>query len=148
MPIDPNFVGNFSCFRNISEDQKRKVSQIANLICYPPNHVIFKEGEPGKNLYFLSKGKIEILYDIGEEGQAHVETISGEEVVGCSALMEPYTYSASMRSLSEIEVLVVDAASLRELMQKDCKFGFILQQQIIKFLMIRILDLRLLSRQP
>ena len=143
MPIDPNLVGNLSCFRNLSEDQKRKISQITNVICYPPNHVIFKEGEPGKNLYFLSKGKIEILYDIGEEGQAHVETISGEEVVGCSALMEPYTYSASMRSLSEIEVFVVDATSLRELMQKDCKFGFILQQQIIKLLMMRIMDFRL-----
>ena len=143
MPIDPNLVGNFSCFNNFSEDQKREIAQIANVICYPPDHIIFKEGKPGQNLYFLSKGKIEILFDIDEEGQSHVETISGEEVVGYSALIEPYIYSATMRSLSEIEVLVVDAIALRELMQKDCQFGLMLQQQIIKFLMIRILDLRL-----
>jgi len=46
MPIDPNLVGNLSFFHNLPENQKN--AQIANLICYPPNHIIFKEGEPGK----------------------------------------------------------------------------------------------------
>jgi len=61
-------------------------------------------------LYFLSNGKIEILYDIDEEEQTHVEVISGEEVVGCSALIEPYIYSATMSSSSEIEALVNESA--------------------------------------
>jgi len=62
---------------------------------------------------------------------------------GCSALVEPYVYTATERCLTEIEVLEIDAVSLRELMQKDCRLGLSLQQHIIRVLMERILDLRL-----
>jgi hypothetical protein len=37
----------------------------------------------------------------------------------------------------------VDAVALRELMQKDCRLGFMLQRHVIGDLMKRILDLRL-----
>ena len=146
MSTDLNLVLNISCFRDLSKDQTKNIAQIANAMCYPPNQVLFKESEPGQNLYFLVKGKIEVLYNIGEAGQVHVDTVSGEEVFGCSALIEPYTYTATMRSLSEIEVVVVNAIALRELMQKDCQLGFILQQHIIKLLLRRVMDFRLEPR--
>ena len=89
------------------------------------------------------KGDVEVLYNIGEAGQVRVDKISGEEVVGCSALVEPYTYAATERSLTEVEVLETDVGVLRELMQNDCRMGFSIQQQIIRILMDRVLDLRL-----
>ena len=146
MATDPNLVRNISCFRDLSNDQVKHIAQIANAVCYPPNQVLFREGEPGRNLYFLVKGKIEVLYNIGEAGQVHVDTISDEEFFGCSALLESYTYTATMRSLSEIEVIAVDASALRKLMQKDYQLGFILQQQIIKLLIRRVMDFRLESK--
>ena len=72
-----------------------------------------------------------------------IREVSGEEVVGCSALVDPYMYTATERSLSEVEVLEIDAVSLRELMQRDCCFGLSLQQHILRVMMDRILHLRL-----
>ena len=146
MTTDPNLVRNFSCFRDLSKDQIKNIAQIANAVCYPPNQVLCEEGEPGQNLYFLVKGNIEVLYNIGEAGQVHVDTISAEDIFECSVLVEPFIYTATMRSLSEIEVIVIDASALRKLMQKDCRLGFILQQQIIKLLIRRVMDFRLESR--
>ena len=146
MTTDPNLMRNISCFRDLSKDQLKNIAQIATSVCYPPNQVLFREGEPGRNLYFLVKGKIEVLYNIGEAGQVHVDTISDEEFFGCSALLESYTYTATMRSLSKIEVIAVDASALRKLMQKDYQLGFILQQQIIKLLIRRVMDFRLESK--
>ena len=143
MPTDPTFLRDFSCFRDLSDDQLKAIAQITNAVCYPSGQILFEEGKPGEHLFFLVKGDVEVLYNIGEAGQVHVDTVSGEEVVGCSALVEPYTYTATERSLTEVEVLEVDAASLRELMQKDCQLGLSLQQHIIRVLMERILDLRL-----
>jgi CRP/FNR family cyclic AMP-dependent transcriptional regulator len=143
MPTDPTFLRDFSCFRDLSDDQLKAIAQITNAVCYPPGQILFEEGKPGERLFFLVKGDVEVLYNIGEAGQVHVDMVSGEEVVGCSALAEPYTYTATERSLTEVEVLEVDAASLRELMQKDCQLGFSLQHQIIRVLTERILDLRL-----
>ena len=146
MTTDPNLVRNISCFRDLSKEQLKNIAQIANAVCYPPNRVLFREGEPGQNLYFMVKGKIEVLYNIGEAEQVYVDTISDKEFFGCSTLLEPCTYAATMRSLSEIEVIAVDASALRKLMQKDCRLGFILQQQIIKLLIRRVMDFRLESK--
>lgn len=143
MPTDSVFLREFSCFRDLPDEKLEKIANFSNAICYLPDHILFKEGEPGKYLYFLVKGKVEVLYNIGEEGQVRVDTISGEEIAGCSILVEPFTYTATERSLTEIEVLEIDAQALREMMQKDCPFGMLLQQRVIKVLMDRILNLRL-----
>lgn len=143
MPTYPIFLRDFSCFRDLSDDQLKAIVQITNVVCYPPGQILFEEGKPGERLFFLVKGDVEVLYSIGEADQVRVDTVSGEDAVGCSALVEPYTYTATERSLTEVEVLEVDAASLRELMQKDCRLGLSLQQHIIRVLMERILNLRL-----
>jgi CRP/FNR family cyclic AMP-dependent transcriptional regulator len=143
MPTDPEFLQDFSCFRTLPEDKLKTIAQFANAVCYLPGHTLFNEGEPGKYLYFLINGDIEVLYNIGEDGQVQVNTISGQEIAGCSALIEPYTYTATERSLTEIEVLEIDAPLLRELMQQDSELEALIQQNIIQVLMERILDLRL-----
>jgi CRP/FNR family cyclic AMP-dependent transcriptional regulator len=143
MPTDPNYLQDFSCFRDLSEEQLKTIAQFTDAVCYPPGHVLFQEGKPGERLFFLVKGDVEVLYHIGEVGQIHVDTVSGEEVIGCAALVEPYTYTATERSLTEVEVLEVDAIALRQLMEKDCNLGLSIQQHIIRVLMERILDLRL-----
>ena len=148
MPTDTKFLRTFSCFRDLSDDQLEAIAKFSDAICYMPDHILFREGEPGKNIYFLVKGKVEVLYNISEDGEARVDTITGEEIAGCSVLIEPYTYTATERSLTEIEVLVVEASALRELMQKDCRFGMLMQQRIIKVLMDRILNLRLGVHHP
>jgi len=145
MPTDPKYLQDISCFRNLSDDQVNSLAEMTNAVCYPPGYVLFEEGKPGERLFFLVRGDIEVLYNIGEAGQVRVDTVKGEEIVGCSALVEPYVYTATERSLTEVEVLEVDAVSLRELMQRDTRLGLSLQQHIIRVLMDRVLDLRLES---
>jgi len=62
--------------------------------------------------------------------------------MGCSALMEPYMYAATNRSLTEVEVLEVNIPKLVELMEKDCKLGMAIQKQLIQFLKEYIMKLR------
>ncbi len=143
MATSPVFLREVPCFRDLPEEKLNEIAEIANAVCYLPGHILFKEGEEGKYLYFLAKGKVEIFYNIGEEGQVRVDTISGEEIAGCSILVEPFVYTATERCLTEIEVLEIDVKEFRKLMIKDCQFGMLVLQNIIKVLMKRILDLRL-----
>jgi CRP-like cAMP-binding protein len=142
MPTDSTFLRELSCFRNLSDDQINSLAEIANAVCYPSDTVLFEEGKPGLRLFFLVKGDVEVFYNFGEASQVRVDKVSGEEVVGCSALIEPYTYTATERSLTEVEVLEVEAASLRELMHNDCRLALSIQQHIMRVLMDRVLELR------
>lgn len=141
----PEYLRDFSCFRDLSEEQLNAVAEFSNAVCYPPNHILFREGEKGKNLYFLVKGVVEVLYNMGSDDQVRVEMITDEEIAGCSALAEPYTYNASERSLTEIEVLEIDILSFQELMKNNCQLGLKIYQHIIKVLMNRIHELRMVS---
>jgi hypothetical protein len=42
-----------------------------------------------------------------------------------------------------VEVLEIDNLALRELMEEDCPLGLIIQKQVIKMMMKRILDYRM-----
>ena len=145
MATDPKFLRDISCFRDLSDEQLENLAQITNALCYLPGHTLFEENKPGKLLFFLVKGDVEVFYNIGEAGQVHVDTISGEEIAGCSALIEPYVYTASERCLTEVEVLEIDAEALRNLMQEDLSLGFAIQQRMIALLMDRITNFRLES---
>ena len=143
MATDPKYLRNISCFSGLSAEQLEKLARISNALCYPAQHTLFEEGKPGKHLYFLVKGEVEVFYNIGESGQVRVDTVSDEEMVGCAALVEPFTYTATERSLTEVEVLEIDAETLREMMREDCRLGFSIQQSVISLLMDRITNFRL-----
>lgn len=143
MPTDPKYLRDFACFQNLTEDQMAAVARLATAVCYPPHHILFREGEPGERLFFMLKGEVEVLYQIGAADQERVDIVAGEEIVGCSALIKPYVYTATERSLTEIEVLEINAGELRQLMEEDYALGYTIQQQALSFLMDRIIDLRL-----
>jgi CRP/FNR family transcriptional regulator, cyclic AMP receptor protein len=143
MPTDPSYLRNFTCFRELSEDQFDAIAELTTAVCFPPGQVLFEEGTRAENLYLLANGKVEVLYNIGNEGPVRVDTVSGEEVVGCAALVPPYVNTATVRSISEIEVLELDAVALRKLMQEDFALGFSIQQQIMRMLLDRIINFRL-----
>jgi CRP/FNR family transcriptional regulator, cyclic AMP receptor protein len=143
MPTDPKYLQEFSCFRNLTEKQVEAIAEITNAVCYSAGYTLFEEDKPGDRLFFLVKGRVEVFYNIGEFGPTRVDQVSGEEVVGCSALVKPYVYSATERTVSEVEVLEVDVNALRELMQKDHDLAYTIHQHILGVLMKRILDLRL-----
>ncbi len=143
MSTDPKWLKGYKCFETLSDEQLNNIAQLTQAICYPAGQVLCEEDEPGRNVFFLVKGEVEVLYNIGEEDKARVDSLSNEEIFGCSALAEPYTYSATVRCLKEVEVLVLDAVSLRDLMEKDCCLGLKIQQYIISSLTGHIIDLRL-----
>jgi CRP-like cAMP-binding protein len=87
--------------------------------------------------------EVEVLYNIGEEGPSQVDRVQSGEIIGCSALVNPYTYTSTTRSLTEIESIVIDAEALRKLMIEDCLLGFSIQKHLIRMLLDRIIDLRL-----
>jgi CRP/FNR family cyclic AMP-dependent transcriptional regulator len=145
MPADPDRLTRYICFRDLVEDQRKAVAELADEECFSPEYTLFKEGKPASKLYLLDSGRVEILYNIGEGGPARVDTMSEGDILGCSSLIEPYIYTSTARCLTEIETMVLDAAELRKLMLEDCSLGFSIQKQIIHMLLDRTIDLRLES---
>jgi CRP-like cAMP-binding protein len=132
-----------ACFRDLPEDQLNGFTKLCSIEMVPPGQILFKEGMPGDYLYLLIQGEIEVFYNIGEGGPVQVDLMCAEEFTGCSALVPPYTYTATTQSHTELEVLKMDAKALRKLMKENCHLGFSIQQHIMRMLMDRIIWFRL-----
>lgn len=91
----------------------------------------------------LPEGKVEILYNISEEGLTQVATVGTGQTLAGSSLLLPFMYTSSARSLTSIEMLAIDSYALRKLMEEDCGPGFAIQGSPIQMLVDRINDLRL-----
>jgi CRP-like cAMP-binding protein len=140
MSVDFSYLRNYSCFDDLDDAQLSKVSDLCEAECFYPNHILFEDGKPGTHLYLLAKGEVEILFAIGEEGLAAVDRVGVGRVIGCSALVSPYMYRSTVRSLGETEALILNAVQLRELMKEDCVMGMSIQQHIIQLMLDQIVD--------
>jgi CRP/FNR family transcriptional regulator len=141
MATEAKMIRRFECFRQLTDAQVEVVAEISNSICYQKGHVLFKEGDKGDLLYLLIQGDIEVFYE-SSEGLDRVDTVSSEEVIGCSAIVPPYVYTATERALNDVEVLEIKISELRDLIEKDPRMGIKIQEHIMKILNDRILELR------
>lgn len=142
MATEPNLIRKFSCFRDMTDEQVQLIAKISNSICYPSNYVLFKEGEDGKILYLLIDGDVEIFYTTDKDDLHKVDTVSSEEIVGCSAMVPPFVYTATVQALNDVEVLEIGTQELRQLIDQDPQLGLKFQEYLIQILSDRILDLR------
>jgi CRP/FNR family cyclic AMP-dependent transcriptional regulator len=143
MPTDLTYLKNFSCFRDLSDEQRQAIAQLTTAVCYPPEYVLFEEGKPGEHIFLLANGQVEIQYQIGEDQPTRVDLISGEEILGCCTLVPPYLNTSTAKNLTEVEVLEIESEALRNLMREDCSLGFAIQQQVIHILLDRVVNFRL-----
>jgi CRP-like cAMP-binding protein len=134
--------------QNLSESQIQQIAEISEIVSYPPKHIIFEEGVMGKRLYFLVKGEVEVLFNTGKPQLTRIDTKMAECVMGCSALMEPYMYAATNRSITEVETLEIQIPALKALMESDCQIGMAIQQLLIQFMREYILKLRSMLGYP
>ena len=133
----------YPLFSELSIEQMNAVRKICKEECFYPGYTLFEDGAPAKKLYVLADGEVEVFYAIGEAGMVKVDRAGRWEILGCSALVPPYTYTSTVRPKTRIEVLELDAAALLELFEEDPRLAVSIQNQVIKCLLARIIDLRL-----
>ncbi len=114
---------------------------------YEPGTTLFEEGDSAEELFVLQEGKIALQMTLprtlGQTGRrVTVDVIARNEVVGWSALVEPYTYTLTAVCLQKVKVLSISGTKLRWLLQDDYKAGYEILKGLIKVVASRLDDTR------
>ncbi len=136
------FLHEYPLFSGLNEDQMQAVMQVCREECFVPDAILFKEGEPAEEIFVLVEGEVEETFTVDEAKLSLLRPVGVGEIIGCPALVPPYTQNCTARSLNEIEVLAIDAAGLRELFAEDCQIARLIQQHVIEALLERIGKMR------
>jgi CRP-like cAMP-binding protein len=143
MPVQTKDLQSFSFFKDLSPSKLEAMAQLCTWATFDFGQTLAQEKTPGKSVFLIVEGKVEISFNIGEGGLVKVDEIGREEFVGCSALVPPYDYNSTIRALTPVKTLSIDATGLQRLADQDCQLAAYLYQHLLHALVDRIVLLRL-----
>jgi CRP/FNR family cyclic AMP-dependent transcriptional regulator len=136
--ISPETLRRYSYFAGVSDDGLKQIAMIAEEKAIPAGSRVFNEGDPATHMLIIVKGEVNIEFLLGNGELRVVDTIAEGDLLGWSAVIEPYKMTASGTTAKNTEVIRIDAVKLRQLCEKDSQLGYRLILQIAKLLAHRL----------
>jgi CRP/FNR family transcriptional regulator, cyclic AMP receptor protein len=132
----------------LSDEQLRNFWDAGRLITIPTGDSIIKEGDVGDEMYILLEGVVEVsqtlLLKMGHTGIGEKEKTlirlegSLKPCFGEMSLMENAERSATVSSLTDSRVLVIDRAHFNELLEDDPSLGITILRNTLAIVSTRL----------
>lgn len=129
--ISPEILRRYPFFCCLSEEQQKAIAMVTEEMRVDAGKELFLEGHPVEALYLLVEGSVDLFYATGDsKDQLLVGEVNPGEPFAISAMIEPYTFTATARVAAPSRVLRIDGKALRALCEVDCKMGYALVKQV------------------
>ncbi|MFZ5831136.1 MAG: cyclic nucleotide-binding domain-containing protein [Planctomycetota bacterium] len=132
--ISPEVLRRYPYFAGVSEESLKQVAMMTEERSYPAGHVLFQEGDPATHMSIIQSGEVSIQYLLGSGELRTVDTLVGGDILGWSALVEPYRMTALASASQSTHLIRIEAMRLRDLCEKDPRLGYQLLMQVAKLL--------------
>lgn len=136
--ISPEVLRRYPYFAGISEESLKQVAMIADKKCVAAGARMFGEGDPANVLNIIVKGEVSVQYELGSGERRTVDTLVDGDLLGWSALVEPFKHTALGTAKKETHLVSIQAKKLRELCDQDPMLGYRLTTQVAKLLAHRL----------
>jgi len=137
--ISPEILRRYPYFAGIDDASLRQLAMIAEeKRQIPAGARLFAEGEHVKCMDIILGGEVNIQYLLGNGEMRTVDTLVGGDLLGFSALIEPYKYTGFATTTQPTDLALIDAAKLRELCKRDPRLGYQLALEVAKMLAHRL----------
>ncbi len=115
-------LNNVSLFANLPQKSLDELEQLSVLRRYPKNTILFIEGDESTHLYVIKEGKVSVSV-AGEDGREVVlNHMSEGEYFGELALLDGKPRSATVRTITQCEVIAVSRNSFQSLLKTNPEF--------------------------
>lgn len=154
--ISPEKLRRFPFFGLLDDAQYKAIAMISEEVSFEKNAIVLETGQPADALYLLLKGDASLHYVVTSENdpyykqEYHISDINPGEIVGISAMVDPYIYSSRVRAHSVCHLIKINAVTLRALCAVDCKLSNAIMTAVAAAAMERLEHTRvqLVAAQP
>ncbi len=146
--ISPEMLRFYPFFGAFDADQRKDIAMISEEITAAKGETIYKKGEPGKGLFVILEGHVDILDRITSEHDPDYakEYLIGEmqpgSILGIGALVDPFTMNTTARCVTPCRLIRIDVGEILALAEKDNRLGYLLMQAVLKLIMEQLNSLR------
>ncbi|MEW6088430.1 MAG: cyclic nucleotide-binding domain-containing protein [bacterium] len=121
---DVKFIKNISIFKDLDEEEIKKIAGIANEKTYPPKTVIFSEGQAGSKLFIVKQGSVRITKVIREGEKQILDVVEEGEYFGKMSFIDGGEHSATVETINETTLISIEKADFEKLAVDDPEGGF------------------------
>lgn len=135
-------------FSNLGAEHLEKLSLHCRDESFAQGVVLFKEGDEARELYILKEGRVVLEMEVRPIASrpaipTAVELMIKNEIVGWSALVEPYVYTLSARCMTYCSTLAIRGDIFRQTMADDPVLGYEVMKQLSRIISLRLSNTRL-----
>lgn len=125
------FLSSVEMFSDIPLQSLTAIAGIAEEVRRGPGEVVFAEGDVGDSLYLIVNGSVGVKKADGGATKL-VATLGEGECVGEMAILSDEPRSASVETLEETGLLIIDKKSFKTLIRKNPEIAFHIFEILVK----------------
>jgi len=97
---------------------------------YPPETVIFEEGDPSDFMYVVVSGKVVIYKKVIQKATHVLHILEVGEYFGEMSLVTSARRSASAKTIEETDVIQIDKSGLHKILKEEPEIGLSIMKQL------------------
>ena len=105
-------------FHNIPDEYLNRVATISRIVEFPGRHVIFREYESAKDVYFIISGRVSLVISAPPFGCRQLMEVTAGELIGWSPLVGRSLLSDTAQTLIPTEAIAVDGQRILALRRR------------------------------
>ena len=121
--IETNILRNIPLFREFEETQLQQIAQTAALRTYHKHEFIVREGDPGGTFYIILDGSVAVTRVASDGRETILSILKANDFFGEMSLFDSSLRSASIKTLSDVKVGVIDEKAFLDVLERSPKIA-------------------------
>lgn len=105
-------------FKDLDDENLERLALACRTVSFPAATKIVKMGEPGHSLFLIANGSVRVLYP-ARSADFELARLHGGEFFGEMALLNEMPRSATVESVDEVELLVLEKDDFRRIIMES-----------------------------
>ena len=125
-------------FKALDDKQLRELEKMCDYAEFEGGTVICKQDRKEEKLYIIESGTVGIILEVGPLAQRQVQAVTDYEAFGWSAVLEPYTCTATVKALEKTKALAFGGQELSALCVTKPEIGCRVSKGIARVVATRL----------
>ena len=135
-----DFLRDKGIFKDLSDYEFMKVSQLARKRFFPKDCVILEEESCGNNLYFIKHGSARVTRRAEDNKEELISDLYPGEYFGEISFIDSGPRSATVIANEDAEIIEFNGASFMKLIEEDREIGFKVYRSLAQIFCYRLRD--------
>jgi diguanylate cyclase (GGDEF)-like protein len=112
MPDTAKLLATVPLFRDLAAEELDLLAAKTHKVAYPSGETIVEIGDPGRSLYLLTEGEVQVVYP-SRNSDFELARLGPGDFFGEMALLNEKPRSATVRALTPVSLLMLDKSDFR-----------------------------------